>query len=154
MLIRRQLVCSHHIPCKCPGGGITKSLDELRLPDSRVAREVFWLPTYDGQVGQGGWRCTCPLSQRRPEPLLLTSVGNKIESKDAFVIGRPLQHLCAHPAPEPLNALGAGLITCPPAGVTFITARPRWLVPSARKRNRPSMPVKPDELISTCSEKR
>ena len=54
MLIRQKLVCSHHSPCKCPDGGITKILDELRLPDSRVAREVLQLPPYDGQVGQGG----------------------------------------------------------------------------------------------------
>ena len=47
MSIRRHLVCSHDIPCKCPGGGITKILDELQLPDSRVAREVLQLPPYE-----------------------------------------------------------------------------------------------------------
>src|SRR5262249_4326119 len=47
MLIRRHLVCSHDIPCKSPGGGITKILDELQLPDSRVAREVLQLPPYE-----------------------------------------------------------------------------------------------------------
>jgi len=31
----------------------------------------------------------------------------------------------AHPAPEPVNAFAGGLITCPPVGVTFITASPR-----------------------------
>ena len=35
-----------------------------------------------------------------------------------------------------------------------ITARPRSLVPSGRKRNRPSMPAKPDGLVSTSGEKR
>ena len=35
-----------------------------------------------------------------------------------------------------------------------ITARPRSLVPSARNRNRPSMPAKPDGLVSTSGEKR
>jgi hypothetical protein len=40
-----------------------------------------------------------------------------------------------------------------PAGATFNTASPRWLVPSGRKRNRPSMPVKPDELVNICSVK-
>ncbi len=35
--------------------------------------------------------------------------------------------------------------------VTFITARPRSLVPSARKRNRPSMPAKPEGLVSTSA---
>ena len=49
---------------------------------------------------------------------------------------------------------GAGAMTCGPDGVTRITARPRSLVPSARKRNRPSMPAKPDGLVSTSGEKR
>ncbi len=42
---------------------------------------------------------------------------------------------------------------CGPDGVTRNTARPRSLVPSGRKRNRPSMPVKPDGLVSTCGRK-
>src|SRR6185369_9219460 len=42
----------------------------------------------------------------------------------------------------------------PPPVVTFITARPRSLVPSARKRNRPSMPAKPEGLVRTSAEKR
>ena len=42
----------------------------------------------------------------------------------------------------------------PPPDATRITARPRSLVPSARKRNRPSMPAKPDGLVSTSDEKR
>src|SRR5262249_5996412 len=56
--------------------------------------------------------------------------------------------------PEPVNDFGGGLMIWPPAGATFITASPRWLLPSGRKRNSPSMPVKPDELVSTVSEKR
>ena len=42
----------------------------------------------------------------------------------------------------------------PPVGDTLSTASPRWLVPSGRKRNSPSMPVKPDEAVRTSSEKR
>ena len=34
---------------------------------------------------------------------------------------------------------------------TFITARPRSLVPSERKRNSPSMPAKPDGLVSVSA---
>src|SRR4051812_23537379 len=41
-----------------------------------------------------------------------------------------------------------------PPDSTRMTARPRSLVPSARKRNRPSMPAKPDGLVSTSGEKR
>ena len=42
----------------------------------------------------------------------------------------------------------------PPPEATRITARPRSLVPSGRKRNRPSMPAKPDGLVSISDEKR
>ena len=42
----------------------------------------------------------------------------------------------------------------PPAVATFITARPRSLLPSERKRNRPSMPAKPDGLVSVSGAKR
>jgi hypothetical protein len=53
MLIRRQL--GHIILyVNGGGGGIPKSLDELRLRDGRIAREVLQLPPYDGQLGQGG----------------------------------------------------------------------------------------------------
>ena len=52
--------------------------------------------------------------------------------------------------PEPANDFGGGLMTWPPVGDTRSTARPRWLVPSGRKRNSPSMPVKPDALVSAC----
>ncbi len=55
---------------------------------------------------------------------------------------------------EPLNERGAGATTWGPAVVTFITARPRWLEPSLRKRNTPSIPVKPDGLVSTSAAKR
>ena len=39
-------------------------------------------------------------------------------------------------------------MTCAPEDVTRSTASPRWLVPSGRKRNTPSMPAKPDGLVS------
>src|SRR5207245_10045547 len=42
----------------------------------------------------------------------------------------------------------------PPPVVTFITAKPRSLVPSARNRNSPSMPAKPDGLVKTSGENR
>src|ERR1700731_3878964 len=57
-------------------------------------------------------------------------------------------------APDPPKDRGAGEITWPPDGVTFSTASPRWLVPSARKRNTPSMPAKPDALVSVSGAKR
>src|SRR5262245_24455696 len=53
---------------------------------------------------------------------------------------------------QPLNERGA--TTCAPDEVTFITARPRWLEPSLRKRNTPSIPVKPDGLVSVSVAKR
>src|SRR5262249_54123862 len=61
----------------------------------------------------------------------------------------PLIHV-----PEALNAFGGGLITWPPVDVTRSTARPRWFVPSGRKRNTPSMPPNPDELVTVSSENR
>ena len=42
----------------------------------------------------------------------------------------------------------------PPPVATFITASPRSLVPSERNRNRPSMPAKPDGLVSVSGAKR
>src|ERR1700730_16900808 len=71
----------------------------------------------------------------------------------------------AHKAPEPspiilkFNKLayvplpklrGGGAIICEPDAVTRKTASPRSQVPSLRKRNRPSMPVKPDGLDRTA----
>jgi len=53
-----------------------------------------------------------------------------------------------------LVPFGAGAITCAPEAVTRITASERWLVPSGRKRNTPSMPAKPDWLVSVSSAKR
>ena len=43
---------------------------------------------------------------------------------------------------------------CRRRSATFITARPRSLVPSERNRNRPSMPAKPEGLVSVSGEKR
>ena len=43
---------------------------------------------------------------------------------------------------------GGGEMTCAPEDVTRSTARPRSLVPSARKRNSPSMPEKPEGLVN------
>ena len=56
--------------------------------------------------------------------------------------------------PGPAKSFGGALMIWPPVGDTFITASPRWLVPSGRKRNSPSMPVKPEPVVSTLSEKR
>ena len=53
-----------------------------------------------------------------------------------------------------LKARGAGLTVCGPLGVTRTTLKPRSFVPSGRKRNTPSMPEKPDDVVSVCSEKR
>src|SRR6201995_4895230 len=50
--------------------------------------------------------------------------------------------------------LGDPATGTPPPDVTRITARPRSLVPSARNRNKPSMPAYPDGLVSTSGEKR
>src|SRR6202035_253026 len=72
----------------------------------------------------------------------------------AIAPARRLLHLFAGQIPEAPKAFGGGLMTCPPVGDTRNTARPRWLVPSCLKRNSPSMPVKPDALVSTSSEKR
>src|SRR3981189_1176176 len=54
-------------------------------------------------------------------------------------------------APKPFGEPATGT---PPPDPTRITARPRSLVPSARKRNRPSIPAKPDGLVSTSGENR
>src|SRR5580658_6063536 len=56
--------------------------------------------------------------------------------------------------PEVPKLRGDGETTCGPDAVTRSTASPRSLVPSWRKRNSPSMPVKPDGLVSTCGENR
>src|SRR5436305_6420505 len=42
----------------------------------------------------------------------------------------------------------------PPLEPTRITARPRSLLPAARKQNRSSRPAKPDGLVSTSDENR
>ena len=53
-----------------------------------------------------------------------------------------------------LNDFGAGLTTWPPPGRHAAPpGRAHWCR-RARKRNTPSMPAKPDELVSTCSVKR
>ena len=49
---------------------------------------------------------------------------------------------------------GGGEMTCAPDDVTRSTARPRSLVPSARKRNSPSMPEKPEGLVNVSGENR
>src|SRR3984957_1564607 len=49
---------------------------------------------------------------------------------------------------------GGGAMICEPEAVTRNTASPRSQVPSLRKRNRPSMPVKPDGLVRTAVLKR
>ncbi len=52
------------------------------------------------------------------------------------------------------NVRGAGLITVATPLLICITARPRSLRPSLRKRNTPSAPLKPDGLVSVASLKR
>jgi hypothetical protein len=53
--------------------------------------------------------------------------------------------------PQPAaKLLGAGLTTFAPSSAISITARPRSLVPSARKRNTPSAPLKPDMFVSAA----
>ena len=49
---------------------------------------------------------------------------------------------------------GAGLTVTAAPLLICSTARPRSFSPSARKRNTPSAPLKPDELVSVASEKR
>ena len=56
--------------------------------------------------------------------------------------------------PDAPKARGGGLTIWPPDGLTRITASPRSLVPSLRKRNSPSIPANPDGLVSTWSENR
>jgi predicted MFS family arabinose efflux permease len=53
----------------------------------------------------------------------------------------------AHPAAK---LRGAGLITLAPSSAISMTAKPRSLVPSARKRKTPSAPLKPDMLVSAA----
>src|SRR5271166_200454 len=53
-----------------------------------------------------------------------------------------------HPATK---LRGAGLITLAAPPSISITARPRSLVPSGRKRKTPSAPLKPDTLVSALS---
>ena len=50
----------------------------------------------------------------------------------------------SHPAAK---LLGAGLITLAASLSICMTASPRSFVPSARKRNTPSTPLKPDTLV-------
>ena len=54
----------------------------------------------------------------------------------------------------PQNSSASPRPAWPPPVATFITARPRSLVPSERNRNRPSMPAKPDGLVSVSGAKR
>jgi hypothetical protein len=54
----------------------------------------------------------------------------------------------------PRVVFGEPATAVPPPVATFITARPRSLVPSARKRNSPSIPAKPDVLVSVSGAKR
>ena len=62
-------------------------------------------------------------------------------TKDGFpVLDAVVADLAAY-APKLFGEPATGT---PPLVVTFITASPRSLVPSLRKRNRPSMPAKPD----------
>src|SRR5262249_9632102 len=91
----------------------------------------------------------------------LSSAGRDRSSARQVEIVRPFdrqtsQETVVNPAhvPEPVNDFGGGLMIWPPGGDTPSTASPRWLVPSGRKRNNPSMPVKPDEVVSTASAKR
>ena len=55
--------------------------------------------------------------------------------------------------PPPKLRSGGAAIWAPELA-TRSTAKPRSLVPSGRKRNRPSIPVKPDGLVRTCCENR
>src|SRR4051794_18189432 len=48
---------------------------------------------------------------------------------------------------------GAALITVAVPFATWNTARPRSFGPSARKRNRPSAPLKPEVLVRASDEK-
>ena len=60
--------------------------------------------------------------------------------------GRPEEN-ALHPAAK---LRGAGLITLAALSSISITARPRSFVPSSRKRNTPSAPLKPDILVSAA----
>ena len=55
--------------------------------------------------------------------------------------------MTVHPATK---LFGAGLIVLAAPLSIWITARPRSLVPSARKRKTPSAPLKPDGLVSAA----
>jgi len=52
----------------------------------------------------------------------------------------------------PVKERGAGLIDVAEPLVICKTARPRSFTPSARKRNTPSAPLKPDRFAITLSE--
>ena len=62
-------------------------------------------------------------------------------------------HFTNYPAADPAKLRGAGDTTWGPEAATRSTASPRWLVPSGMKRNNPSMPEKPEGLVSVCGVK-
>src|SRR5580704_13658922 len=86
------------------------------------------------------------LSHRRLEAIVCRPQGPL-----ASLIDLKFNKLAYVPLPK---LRGGGAMICDPDAVTRKTARPRSLVPSARKRNRPSMPVKPDGLVKTAVLKR
>ncbi len=70
---------------------------------------------------------------------------------------RPVRSVKRRPRPQESGALqpapklrGAGLTTFAALSSISITARPRSFVPSSRKRNTPSAPLKPEMLVSAA----
>ncbi len=76
------------------------------------------------------------------------------DARPDFRCSMPSWRISRRKVPYAPKLFGEPATGVAPPVATRITARPRSLVPSERKRNRPSMPAKPDGLVSVSGAKR
>src|SRR5690242_3325906 len=125
------------LPGICPSRDLRAT--DLETPFESERRES------DLRVPQGGLEFrSCGFRHRSADQR--DAVGTLVANTS---VGRADRHVAELP-----KLRGAGAITCPPDGVALSTASPRWFVPSGRKRKTPSMPAKPDALVSVSTAKR